>query len=271
MFKIGEFSRLTQVSVRMLRYYDENGLLLPDSTDPSSGYRFYSAAQIPRLNRILFLRDAGFAVAEMPALLSDWNEATVARRFAEKQEAIRQNIRVEEEKLHKLEAALQISPDGSTLHYDVTIRSIPAYAVLSCRRTLPDYWAEGALWKEMAAFAEKHAIPLTGETLSIYHDPDYREQDVDVELCAHTTKMGEDGGGFTYRHTEAAPRMACTMVYGPFERIAGAFQAFAGWLAGQGRYQMGPTSRQIVHRGPWNEDDPENYLTEIQIPLLEGK
>lgn len=271
MFKIGEFSRLTQVSVRMLRYYDENGLLPPERTDPSSGYRLYSAQQIPRLGRIRFLRDAGFSVAEMAALLNGWDEATIARRFAEKQEAIRQNIRAEEEKLQKLEAALQSVPGGNALHYDVAIRSVPAYAVLSCRRTLPDYWAEGALWKEMAAYAAQHAIPLTGQTLSIYHDPDYREKDVDVELCAHTTKMGADGGGFTYRYTEAVERMACTMVYGPFGRIAGAFQSFAGWLAGHARYRMGPTSRQIVHRGPWNEDDPENYLTEIQIPLLEGE
>lgn len=47
MFKIGEFSKLTQVSIRMLRYYDENNLLKPAKTDPFTGYRLYSVEQIP--------------------------------------------------------------------------------------------------------------------------------------------------------------------------------------------------------------------------------
>ncbi len=47
MFRIGEFSKLTQVSVRMLRYYDEMGLLKPSETDKFTNYRLYSAARYP--------------------------------------------------------------------------------------------------------------------------------------------------------------------------------------------------------------------------------
>ena len=65
MFRIGEFSKLTQVSVRMLRYYDQEGLLKPEQTDPFTDYRLYSADQIPSLNRILFLRDLGFGVSRI--------------------------------------------------------------------------------------------------------------------------------------------------------------------------------------------------------------
>lgn len=272
MFKIGEFSKLTQVSVRMLRYHDENGLLRPAHTDPFTGYRLYEAGQIPRLNRILFLRDAGFGVAEMAALLDDWDEGRIAARFAQKQADIRRAITAEEEKLARLTHALAGAGPDAPLHYDVVVKRVPGHAVLSCRRTLPDYYAEGALWKEMAAFAQKNGLAdaLSGETFTIYHDPDYREQDVDVELCAPTSRMGEGREGFTFRHIPPVERMASTMVYGPFERIAGAFQSFAGWLARHDAYQMGPTSRQIVHRGPWNEEDPAQYLTEIQIPLREG-
>lgn len=273
MFRIGEFSRLTQVSVRMLRHYDETGLLAPAQTDAATGYRLYAAGQIPRLNRITFLRDAGFGVAEMAPLLDSWDEALVARRFEEKKREIARAIRAEEDKLARLDLALAGGrPDAAPLHYDVKIKSVPALPVFSCRRVLPNYYAEGPLWKEMAAYARAAGIAdaLTGETFSIYHDPDYREEEVDVELCALTTQMGADDGIYRFRHTQAVRRMACTMVYGPFERIAGAFQAFAGWLAGQSQFQMGPTSRQIVHRGPWNEENPENWLTEIQIPLKES-
>jgi len=96
---------------------------------------------------------------------------------------------------------------------------------------------------------------------------DYREKDVDMEICAPAARMGEITNGFVFRNTEPVPNMACTMVYGPFENIAGAFLAFASWLQEHNQYKMIGQSRQIVHRGPWNEECPDKYLTEIQIPL----
>lgn len=73
MFKIGEFSKLTQVSIRMLRYYDETGLLKPAETDKFTSYRLYSAEQIPVLNKILFLRNLGFNVSEIALALVNWD------------------------------------------------------------------------------------------------------------------------------------------------------------------------------------------------------
>jgi len=64
MLKIGEFSKLAQVSVKTLRYYDELGLLRPDWVDRYTGYRFYALQQLPRLNRILALRELGFSLAQ---------------------------------------------------------------------------------------------------------------------------------------------------------------------------------------------------------------
>ncbi len=136
------------------------------------------------------------------------------------------------------------------------------------RRVTPDFYAEGLLWKEMAAYVKKKSIPIAYDTFTIYHDTDYREKDVDIEICAPVAKMGENADGFTYRVTPPVPIMAASMVYGPFENIAGAFLSIAGWLGEHGQYKMAGESRQMVHRGPWNEDDPDKYLTEIQIPLI---
>ena len=57
MFKIGDFSKLGQVSVRMLRHYDQLGLLKPGQIDKFTGYRYYAVEQLVRLNRILFFKD----------------------------------------------------------------------------------------------------------------------------------------------------------------------------------------------------------------------
>src|SRR5512134_2804859 len=71
MIKIGDFARLSQVSVVTLRYYDEMDLLKPVKVDAFTGYRFYSADQLPRLNRILALKDFGFSLEQIKLMLAD--------------------------------------------------------------------------------------------------------------------------------------------------------------------------------------------------------
>ena len=80
MFRIGEFSKLTQVSIRMLRYYDEVGLLKPAEVDKWTGHRMYSVTQIPRLKRILYLRDSGFNVSEIMRAL-EMNDCLLPATF----------------------------------------------------------------------------------------------------------------------------------------------------------------------------------------------
>ena len=104
MFKIGEFSKLTQVSTRMLRYYDETGLLKPAKVDSLTGYRMYSAEQISTLNRIIYLRDSGFNVAEI-ALALDCSNDTIIEQLDKKSIEIMDNIQKEQEKLKKIEIA----------------------------------------------------------------------------------------------------------------------------------------------------------------------
>lgn len=277
MFRIGEFSRLTQVSVRMLRYYDETGLLKPAETDKFTNYRLYSTEQIPVLNKIIFLRDLGFEVSEITAALKSWNNESVTALLEQKKFSILDTIQSEQKKLDKIEMAkVDIRKEKIELHCNISVKSVPSYDVLSLRRVVSDYYAEGMMWKEMSSYAVDHGISVSENTFSIYHDPDYREREVDIEICAPLTHrhqaaafaaISRGADGFTLRSTEAVPVMACTAVSGSFENIAGAYRAFAGWLEEHNRYKMGGHSRQIVHRGPWNEQDPDKYLTELQIPL----
>lgn len=268
MFKIGEFSKLTQVTIRMLRYYDEAGLLKPEQIDPLTGYRMYSARQIPVLEKIVYLRDSGFHVAEIAAALHHSDDGFIIEQLEKKHREIEQAIQLEKERLRKIELAIgELQSTRNEMHYHISIKSIPQYQVLSLRRVIPTYYAEGDLWKELASFAARNHVILTGAAFSIYHDIGYKEQDVDVELCVPVKEIGEDAGQFKYRVTEAVPTMACTMVYGEFSNIAGAYLAFSEWLQKNGQYQMIGDERQIVHRGPGNETDPDHYLVEIQIPL----
>lgn len=105
MFKIGDFSKLTQVSIRMLRYYDETGLLKPAEIDKFTNYRLYSVEQIPVLNKIIFLRDLGFNVSEIAVALNHWDDEFIANQLDNKRLEIENAIKAEQDKLSKIELA----------------------------------------------------------------------------------------------------------------------------------------------------------------------
>lgn len=267
MFKIGEFSKITQVSIRMLRYYDEVGLLKPEEVDKWTGRRMYSVTQIPHLNRILYLRDSGFNVSEI-ALALEMDDDLLLKILEQKQLEIEQTIKNEQKKLRKIEISKnEIQRNKGDFHYNISIKAIPEYQVLSLRRIVPTYYSEGDLWNELSAFAKEQKIEISSHTFSVYHDTEYKEQNVDIELCVPVSKLCKDIAPFCFRIIKPVPVMACTMVYGDFSNIKGAYIAFAEWLQKNSKYRMSNPMRQIVHRGSWNESNPAKYLTEIQIPL----
>jgi len=270
MFKIGEFSKLTQISIRMLRYYDETGLLKPAQIDKFTGYRFYSVDQIPILHRIIFLRDSGFQVSEISVALKNWNGDFILEELKNKQKEIQTLIRAEKKRMAKIDAAIQdLGKEQMFIHCNVTLKNIPGYPVLALRKIIPDYFCEGHLWMELTEKMEREQLRLPQNTLNfaIYHDVEYKEAGVDVEVCAVLPEQGAYKKSEMFRVTEEVETMACFMVYGPFENIGPAFVSFAHWLTEHDQFKMVGLNRQICHRGPWNEEDPEKYLTEIQVPV----
>src|SRR5919108_2294218 len=108
MFKIGEFSRLSRVSVRMLRHYDQLGLLTPSQTDPFTGYRYYSAEQLPRLNRIIALRELGFSLEQIASMLEDdLSTEQLLGMLKLKRAEVEQQMQMEQERLTRLEGRIR--------------------------------------------------------------------------------------------------------------------------------------------------------------------
>jgi DNA-binding transcriptional MerR regulator len=134
MFKIGEFAKIAQVSGRLLRYYNEIGLFTPEQIDPASGYRFYSAAQLPRLNRILALRDLGLTLDQIGRMLDGDISADEIRGMLFMRKAqIEQNLQEEIERLNQVELRLkQIEQEGHPWTADVVLKEVPALPILAC-------------------------------------------------------------------------------------------------------------------------------------------
>src|SRR5512134_761586 len=139
MIKIGDFARLSQVSVVTLRYYDEMDLLKPVRVDAFTGYRFYSSDQLPRLNRILALKDLGFSLEQIRLMLADSLTSEQLRGMLTMQrEEVEKRLTGEQERLRRIESRLrQIELEDKMPKYDVVLKNAPPMLVASRRVTVP--------------------------------------------------------------------------------------------------------------------------------------
>lgn len=254
----------------MLRYYDELGLLKPCKTDEFTGYRLYSASQIECLNKIIFLRDIGFNIAEISLALSDWDKNKFVYHIEKKKQDILKSIESEREKLSQIDMVLSNSGKmQKIIEYNVMIKSVPKHIVVSTRGVVNSYFDEGLLWDKLAHIIDTNKIKLTPNeiNIAIYHDEDYKETNIDIEVCSVIGKNYT--ANIDCIHTLLpVKQMACIMVHGSFTNIAPAFLYLAEWLSSNNKYCMSnDPNRQICHKGPWNEQNEENFLTEIQIPV----
>lgn len=271
MFKIGEFSRLAQVSIRMLRHYDATGLLKPVHIDRASGYRFYSGDQLNTLHRIVFLRDAGFGISEINDLLRNWDEGYLEKRLREKRSEALALIDTTTEKVALIDGAIaSLKKRTLPMDFPVTMKSAPSQLVASLRRTLPDHYGKYDLWKELYRLVEANGLAprLTGEHICIHHDEGYKESDVELEACLMLKEGSTSEEGVEIRRMEPIDQMVCVTAYGRYENCLDALASLASWLQERDSFAMLGFSRQICHVGPQNESDPDNYVTEIQIPVV---
>jgi DNA-binding transcriptional MerR regulator len=124
MFKIGDFSKLTRVSVRMLRHYDEIGLLKPQAIDNFTGYRFYSVDQIPKINRVQVLKEMGFSLSDIVGLMErDLDSNQLLILLHNRKREISAVIQTENEKLLRVENMIKfINKEDSIMKYDITLK-----------------------------------------------------------------------------------------------------------------------------------------------------
>src|SRR5262245_37044805 len=112
MFRIGEFSKIAQVPGSLLRYYDQIGLLKPAHIDQWTGYRYYSAKQLPRLHRILALKELGLTLEQITRLVEEEVSAAEIRgMLILKKAQVEHTVQEEMTRLRSLEARLQLIAD----------------------------------------------------------------------------------------------------------------------------------------------------------------
>jgi len=266
MFKIGDFSRLSRVSVRMLRYYDENDIFKPDKVDRFTGYRYYSAYRIFELNTIIKLRDYGMNVLEIGRYMAADKEEQ-KQMLTEKRKEAADNILAEKARYEAISFAIEyIEKEHKEMEFKVNIKSVPSMKMIALRDIIPSYDMEGILWERLGKYIGENKIPVTGYSFATYYDDESKEQDTDVEVLMEVEALGKDEGQITYRNTEAIEKAASILIPGDFSNIGYGFEFLAKWLE-EGKHEIAGRMREVPLKGPWNEENPENYLTEIQCPI----
>ena len=269
MLKIGEFSKLSRVSIRSLRRYDEEGLLVPAAIDSFTGYRYYSERQLPIANRIRALRDMGFPLAAVREVLTCYDDPKALERCLLLQRAAAQESMEEtERRLRLLDTALErLRKDETMMQYDVIIKTIPERHVASVRQIIPSYDREGDLWGIYCQETARMNIQSGDPALctAVFHDGEFKERDVDVEIQKNVVGTYPDTEHVKFK-TVPAVQVASATFRGSYDQFSAASAAVAAWVADNG-WTFDGVSFSIYHVSPHNTRNPDEFVTEVCYPV----
>ena len=267
MLKIGDFSKLGEVSIKALHHYDRLGLLKPIQIDKNSGYRYYSATQLSQLNRILALKDLGFSLEQIRQLLDEQVSVDRMRGMLQlKQAELEQQIQAQQQKLIRVETYLQqIEKEDIMSDYDVILKKVEPIQVASIREILPNYYSIGPLFEELEQYLKSVNIKKWNYSLGIWHDPGYKESEVDGEAAIAIDAPLEGSDRIKIYELPACDIVASLIHHGSYERFRFAYQHLISWIENNSYRIIGPNREIYIETGP--EPDNESYITEIQFPI----
>lgn len=276
--RIGEIARLGGVSVKALRFYDEQGLLSPDYVDPQTGYRYYSLDQTQPLAVITNLRAAGFSIAEIAALLrqkppiKDFEEAIAEKRRELNQARI--NI---ENKLKIVDAlAKSLREDSAGALTNLRLTAIPQQLAHSIIETVPHLGAPvTAMFEKAEMQVAKAGARAPTSPFMIFHDPPLKKTDIKVEVCIPLTHEPEEG---LTASDAPGSEFACAIAYGgSYDKTDTLYKRMGEWVVAAGLSPAGPL-REVYHRFGADQEEyrlpakmiaanRSEFLTELQIPV----
>ena len=266
--KIGEFSKMMQVTVKTLRHYEQKGLLVPDEVDEWTGYRYYNITQMQRLNTIRGLQRQGFTLEEIKELLEDGAQTPSIEQLTQKIEETERHLQLLMERRNQLLKWMDSHKQIKTME-KFSIQSLPEIIVASHREVISGYSALGLLCvnkigPEMQRLGCK--CPPPGYCFTIEHNQEFCAGNSDIEYCEQVEEMGVDSDIIQFKRLPAVEKALCMKHVGPYERFHESFiEAFA-YMEEQG-YKMAGALRTSYIDGAWNQEDPEKWLSIIQIPI----
>lgn len=262
MLKIGEFSKLSMLSVKTLRFYEKVELLLPKYVDKWTGYRFYETNQLESAAKIKALRQLDFSVEEIKQYL---NGAPIKESLKEKK---RDLVKRQFDISTQLSIINYLSEDKE-MKYHAVVKEIPECVVYSEERMLKDYSEITKLVLESAEECKKLNPEIEcarpDYCFCEYLDGEYKEKNVMVRYSQAVVKAGVENERIKFRTLDGA-KAICIYHKGAYDLLGEAYSYIMKYANENGYKAVGfPRERYID--GVWNKENVEEYLTEIQLPV----
>ena len=269
MLKIGEFSKFTCISVRMLRHYDEIGLLVPEKIDIKNGYRYYTFNQLTLANNIQSLKQMGFGISYIKEMLiNDNNLETVKKYMNIKYLELKDEKENIENKLKMLENSLLILNTGKMKReYNVVIKEFKEMNLVYYRDIVPTYDEMGRMWDNLELAVINMNIKLTNPSypLAIFNDRGYKESDVDISVCLSVVEKCMDKCEVKFK-TFPSTTAATVIFKGNYHQIKDVSKSIGMWIS-KNSYELSAPNFIIYHVSPHDTNNPDEYVTEVCFPI----
>ena len=263
-FGIGEFSRMTTLTIKSLRLYHEKGLLVPDEVDDFTGYRYYSRKNFETARSIRILKSMDFSLAEIRDILDEFDdESEILDQLENKLLSIRKKIQRYESISLSIEQVIQQERESDMKiqsQFEVEEKDLPTQLIAG-HRMRGKYSDAG---KGITLVAKKMGRFISGKPFTLYHEFEYKEEDADFETCFPVRK-GQDNEDVTVRELPGAK--AATLIHkGPYDTLHDSYQKLFAYTKDKD-YEIALPLREVYLKGPGMifRGNPKNYLTELQF------
>lgn len=262
LYKIGMFAQMNHVTIKTLRFYEEQGLFAPALVDEENGYRYYTMDQMAVLHRIIALKQAGFTIDDIKKI----NASSDASAFLIKKKA---DLMTKIADLTKQIAVINgyLSQGEDALETPILIRTIPAVITATMQERIETYDAlfdlmprMGAQMEQLGCICAKPEYCFTN-----YLEPAYKDTQILVEICEAVTEKKEDTKSLKFKEFPEV-QAACIYHKGSYRDFPRTYETVLKYIEDNG-YEICGAIREKYIDGVWNKETEEEWLSEIQIPV----
>ncbi|MFF5180792.1 MerR family transcriptional regulator [Micromonospora sp. NPDC000316] len=272
MFTIGDFARLGRVSVRMLRHYDSIGLLRAASVDPHTGYRFYRADQLRRLNRVIALKDLGLTLEQVRTIVDDAVDVAELRGMLRlRRSQLAEQLAADTARLTAVEARLRmIESEGRMTTQDVVLKEIAPVRLAELTAVAPSYQAEDIgpviqpLYPELFRRLSDAGVNPAGHTIAWYEPADPEGDAVVVHAGVMVDAEPSAAVDVTMCELPGLRSAATIIHHGAMDDVESSMQTLARWIEENG-YRTDGFARELYLE--YCPDTPEKGITELQLAV----
>jgi DNA-binding transcriptional MerR regulator len=272
MLRIGDFARLGRVTVKALRHYDEEGLLRPAEVDRSTGYRLYMPDQLIILSRILQLRDLGFPLNEIRALIDE--PGRLAEALAARRSNLTASIEADRERLARLDALRETLEDPGAPA--IVVKPVERALALTARAMVePGSDEIQELFERLEREAAREKARADANPFLLFHDGAAHADRMDVEVCVPLNQHGGDLKAA--REVEGAATAGSLIYRGPYRQTPDLFTRLARWIDANGGAIGGPLREVYLRFGASQSGyrlpervlarNSADYVTELIAPI----